>query len=479
MPNATYRAPGASFQREPVPTNAAHLMLIKRSNNTTEILQYVDKINSFFVGLEVDYSSCDVIDTKTDQEKIRQKPTQATASVAGAAAAAGAAAVAPSTPVRQSGSPANPGKPVKTFVSKGPLLTTSPGGSLHFAFPVTTNTPNKRKMTSSRHIDISLADSDLKESADEVIDALAPPKIVKASLLMFSPENPERIKKSHLQHPSQKRKRRIRAIDFSSIEASPGSDSEDDKENEEPSGIAAVNITKAGKAVKLDQNPAARKKLKKQGSQKSTNKRGSQKSTMQKTAKEELLDYIKKTSKERDEKLQATLVELANYAFEWAHAVAHSLAPKGFKGQTVENLAATPKWINTWMIVFENIARYFNTLYPNAVTIQPTFFMLGDSNIANKVSYKIIIKQNGIEATVSGSVNVLELPNRVNLPSSSDWIQTVHVLKRLFTKEAPTHSTLVMVAPKQGEVDTAAAPTAAVAVATMTTRSGRSRRSIK
>lgn len=467
MPNTTYKAPGASFQREPVPANAAHLLLIERTDNTTEVLQYIDENNKFFSELAVDYSSCEVIDTKNDKEKINLKTSQVAAVPGSAAAAAAAPMVAPSTPVRQDGSRANTSNTTsKTFISKNPLLTTSPGGSLHFAFPVTTNTPNKRKMTSKRHIDISFTDNVLKESADGVVDTSLPPKIVKASLLMFSPDNPERERKSHTQHPSKKGKRKVRAIDFSSIETSGDSDHDDDKENVEPGSIAAVNIIKGGQLVYLDQNsPVARKKSK---------KRGSQKSTMQMSAKKALLDYIMTTSKERDEKLQATLIMLANYAFEWAHAVAHSLAPKGFKTQTAKNLAATPKWINTWMIVFENIARHFNNLYPNAVTIKPTFSMLENSDIANKVSYEIGIKQNGIEAVVSGSVNVLELPNRVNLPSSSDWVQAVHVLKRLFTREAPTHSTVVMVAPQQVAVAAAASPLPAAA-APKTTRSARHR----
>ena len=89
----------------------------------------------------------------------------------------------------------------------------------------------------------------------------------------------------------------------------------------------------------------------------------SQDSVKGKSAKQELLDYIGNLKTE-DEDFRVKLKQLAEYAFEWSHAVAHSLHPNKAKAQHSENLASTPKWINTWMMVFEKIAYYFSKQYP-------------------------------------------------------------------------------------------------------------------
>ncbi len=163
----------------------------------------------------------------------------------------------------------------------------------------------------------------------------------------------------------------------------------------------------------------------------------SQKQVAGMTAKESLL----KTIQSNAHRFQAEILKLMisfveNFALEWLHCLAFSLSPQSFNPQTMTNLAVGTKWINTQMMVLESVAKHFVIRYPGAVSVIPTFNMLLDTDIVEKIEYVVKIQKDNREVMIHDSIKALALPNRSNYPSVTDSIQTIRVVDCLLSAES-------------------------------------------
>lgn len=159
----------------------------------------------------------------------------------------------------------------------------------------------------------------------------------------------------------------------------------------------------------------------------------SQKTVMKRTAQEALFQAIQENKHKYDEQTLQLLVSLVNnFAIEWLHCLAFSLAPFEINPQESCNLGAGPKWINTNMTVLEKTAQYFKDHFQGAVTVTPTFNMLGDTDVIQDISYVVKIMKNGYEVEISDRIKALALPDRSNWPSATDTPQTIRVINGLF-----------------------------------------------
>lgn len=374
-------------------------------------------------------------------------------------------------------------------------------------FPFATRTPNGTCMTSKRAFKIDLkktihpkteiASSDIV-SSDGSSPKIVSPDIVspvitalgdnlekstfigEALLFHFSPErDPSRIKESQTQHTGGHKKRnkpKTRKLEFIDTDEDEGTEKANTLEVKDAKKGAKTDVrtdakTDASNPITTRKKPESNSNefdaegasdtkklpdpsvrggewvtlpLRKKNKISQKPKRSEdidQHAVMKKSAKEALLEVAK--DENRDPELKAKLTLLAEYAFDWSHAIAYSLAPSNFKPQAENNMASTPKWINTYMMGFEKIARYFAKKYPKAVSIKPTFTLLDKTHLAKTLDYEVQIKEGLQEVTVKGTLNVLELPDRSNVPSSSDAVQTIYTLNQIFDRKEPSLSTTI------------------------------------
>lgn len=141
-------------------------------------------------------------------------------------------------------------------------------------------------------------------------------------------------------------------------------------------------------------------------------------------AKKAMLEYIEKN---KEKLLEQNIYELLNKTAntprltEWCHAIGHSLSPKTFNPQVSENLGTAFEWINTFMMVLEEVARHYAKRYPEAVSILPTFHMIPNTDIIKKVDYLVNLKIKGkSEISISNEVDALTEKNRSTWPAEWD-----------------------------------------------------------
>lgn len=285
-----------------------------------------------------------------------------------------------------------------------PLIVDSVGGfetpkkTQGLRHKISAHTPNGTKMTSERSVNISNGSN-------------------QSTLLFFSPER---------KMPIDSRVHAKRKIEELSLDSNDGDGMEKYLSARNPETPRA--LVKIGGLDKVVTPPILRNR-------KLENAK-SNKSTMKRSAEQALLEYIDNQKDKIDSK-QLELLKLLTSCFkiEWLHRLAYSLCPKEFDPQTRENLGSGPKWINTYMMVLENLAKHFSVLYPGMVTVEPVFFMLPDSDVIDKIEYSVTINRDNQSYTVSNSISVLELPERSNWPSTTDSQQIIQVLTALMDQE--------------------------------------------
>jgi hypothetical protein len=157
---------------------------------------------------------------------------------------------------------------------------------------------------------------------------------------------------------------------------------------------------------------------------------------MSKTAQQELLASIIKY--ENDPSMKSLLKSLVGHPFEWLHCLAFSLCPKQVEPQVPENLAAGPKWINTYMMVLEDVAKKLATLYPGAVSVKPTFIMLPDTQLVDEINYEVTVEKETGTVKVANKVKALRLATASNLPSTTDAEQVKTVILALLNQKEPS-----------------------------------------
>lgn len=158
---------------------------------------------------------------------------------------------------------------------------------------------------------------------------------------------------------------------------------------------------------------------------------------MGKSAKEEIMDFLKTRPAVNDETITILNTFVDKYAMEWLHACGYALSPADFEPQNRNNLGAGPKWINTFMMVLEEVAGYFVKKLSHQVTLTPKFKMLNGSDIIEEITYKVCIQQDNKIITLSNSVKALEKPSSANWPSSTDALQVIAVARALLMDEEP------------------------------------------
>lgn len=141
-----------------------------------------------------------------------------------------------------------------------------------------------------------------------------------------------------------------------------------------------------------------------------------QNQVMLRSAQDAILNYIEKNKHKYTASQLSFLRGLASQPFEWLHCFAYCLCPSHFDPQVPENLGAAPEWINTYMMVLEQVAQYFAKLYPSAVNVTSTFIMLNPPNAVNSGNNKTeefddneeddIIDRIKFEVTIAFSGNV-------------------------------------------------------------------------
>lgn len=305
--------------------------------------------------------------------------------------------------------------------------------SIRNKFPLQAKTPKGSSLRASRSMDITIADPNGNQQ--------------KSLLLFFSPERNEKDTKVHIQSNADKnkasskkgkakddRKRRLTEL-LQNL-----SDDEDVVNKDAPASSLIVppspaSLTKGGNPITLYY--CQRKKR---------NTALKQSDVMGKTAQEELILHIVKNNNSYSAEKVELLKSLAkNFAIEWLHRLAYSLCPKGYEPQDKENLSASPKWINTYMMVLESLAEYFVKKYPNIETIvEPVFKVLPNSDIVEEISYKVELKNSsGMKITMQNTVRALELPSARNWPSYTDSLQACAIAHSLLEKTSPQHKMLL------------------------------------
>lgn len=170
-------------------------------------------------------------------------------------------------------------------------------------------------------------------------------------------------------------------------------------------------------------------------------RRRTESSTQNEVTKRSARDELRNFINQKKEQIEATTLMIMesliekNYALEWLHCLAYSLAPKDFEPQSLDNLAVGPKWINSYMMVMEKVAYHFKNIYPNAVSVTPTFTLVENSKIIKNISYSVKLNVNGMELELEDHVTALSLPNRSNFPSASDQSQIIKLLNKLLDPE--------------------------------------------
>lgn len=155
------------------------------------------------------------------------------------------------------------------------------------------------------------------------------------------------------------------------------------------------------------------------------------------SANEAILIALEENKKKYSEETFNLLQTLAkNFALEWLHCLAFSLAPEEINPQIPTNLGCGPKWINTYMMVLEKVALHFSKLHPGAVSVTPTFKMLGAGHIIDELSYSVRIKNNNKEITLENSIKVLRLPTQSNWSSDTDNVFTKFAVQQELSNES-------------------------------------------
>lgn len=174
-----------------------------------------------------------------------------------------------------------------------------------------------------------------------------------------------------------------------------------------------------------------------------TKRKKDQKQVMKATAKKVILNFIKENENQYDKEIIKRLKNLVKRArFEWAHAYGFGNSPLSFDPQTKSNLGATGKWINTFMMVLESVARDLAKHFPNAVVMNSLFKLLctadnTPTDIVKKVHYSVTLTLKNKQLVIlSNEVDALHPEDRSTLPSISDITQTNLVLDSLI-KERP------------------------------------------
>lgn len=116
---------------------------------------------------------------------------------------------------------------------------------------------------------------------------------------------------------------------------------------------------------------------------------------------------------------------------EWCHAAGFSLCPISYEPQVKENLGAGFPWINTFMMILEQVASYFVKRYPNCVYITPTFYMLPKTEVIAKIKYCVTIHAEGKKVSASNELSTLMEKNRTTWPTVWDTDYTIQTIEAI------------------------------------------------
>lgn len=263
-------------------------------------------------------------------------------------------------------------------------------------------TPNGTKMTSKRHVRMSIMDTEtLKQQ--------------QGAILFFSPERTKIKGRKRKQSPNVPAEPILNPEYFSSNTAFISNEN--------------TVTTKGGETTIIVPNVRDRKKA------------PSQKKIMGRSAREAMIESLSNGKDKYEADVLEKLKYLVNHAdIEWCHRLGFSLAPQQFEPQHRDNLGAAPDYINSYMMVLEKLALYFSKLYPNAVSVMPLFKMLDDSDVIDEIEYEVAIKKEGKIITFYYKMPAFVLLDRSNWPSCSDSEQLKRVAGALLDEMiSPNH----------------------------------------
>jgi len=408
------RRPRNPFQRMHVPHSAAHVVATENPDGSITFSQF-----SLGEGAYANVKTAVLQTPPRPKEKHRSKTKDKKRKSVSGDSTDATAATAPSSPMSLE--------------------------STRASFPLLVSSPNGTALKSSRSVDIVVKDPSIEGGTQKSILFFFSPERRKEGGKIHAPkktekledvvsqeiseldedsESPTESEQSETESPSKRRRLRTKLDDLLAEFAV------EDKEN------LPVNVNqKGGEPVRLSYYFRFRKNTK------------SQSCVMGKTAKEELLSHLD-TDKHKFEPQKYNLLRnlVDNFAIEWLHRLAFSLCPKSVEPQSPVNLAAGPKWINTYMMVLEGLAERFLKKHPEIEAIaNPIFILLPDSDVIDVIRYEVILKKDCRKVSISSSIKALELPSAQNWPSSTDLPQINCVIESLLNDSPPSFTKKLLV----------------------------------